>query len=264
MTKTVIETVSLGKVHFSNFLRKRFQALDELSLTINSGETFGLLGLNGAGKTTTLKLLLGLIRPTSGQIEVLGHTPGDVRALARIGFLPESPYFYTYLSAQEFLDFSGRLFALNDKERHDRAKELLELVGLTDAAKRPIGKFSKGMMQRLGIAQSLLNDPELIFWDEPTSGLDPIGRRDVRTILHKLKERGKTVFFNSHLLPDVSEVCDRIGILNRGKLIFQGQVSEITRGGSYLKLEDFFLSTIQEAEANYKSANSQEARGTKN
>lgn len=256
MTKTVIETVNLSKVHFSNFLRRKFQALDDLSLTIGRGETFGLLGLNGAGKTTTFKLLLGLARPTSGEINVLGHKAGDVRALARIGFLPESPYFYSYLSAQEFLDFSGRLFSLPAKQRKERAKELLQLVGLTEAAKRPIGKFSKGMMQRLGIAQSLLNDPELIFWDEPTSGLDPIGRRDVRIIMQKLKEDGKTIFFNSHLLPDVSEVCDRIGILNRGKLIYQGKVSDITAGGSYLKLENFFLSSIQEAEANYKKNNS--------
>ncbi len=256
MTKAVIETVNLGKVHYSNFLRKKFQALDELSLTVASGETFGLLGLNGAGKTTTLKLLLGLLRPTTGEVKVLGHDAGDIRALARIGFLPETPYFYSYLSADEFLDFSGRLFAMPAKQRRERAKELLELVGLTDAAKKPIGKFSKGMMQRLGIAQSLLNDPELIFWDEPTSGLDPIGRRDVRTILSRLKEQGKTIFFNSHLLPDVSEVCDRIGILNRGKLIFQGKVSDITAGGNYLKLEDFFLSSIQEAEANHKKGNS--------
>ncbi len=256
MTQAVIETVNLGKVHFSNFLRKRFQALDQLSLTIGKGETFGLLGLNGAGKTTTLKLLLGLLRPTTGEVKVLGYDAGHVKALARVGFLPEAPYFYSYLSAQEFLDFSGRLFALPEKQRKERAKELLELVGLTDAAKRPIGKFSKGMMQRLGIAQSLLNDPELIFWDEPTSGLDPIGRRDVRTILHRLKSEGKTIFFNSHLLPDVSEVCDRIGILNRGRLIYQGKVSDITAGGNYLKLEDFFLSTIQEAEANHKKGSS--------
>lgn len=255
MTKAVIETVNLGKVHYSNILRKRFQALDQLSLTVSQGETFGLLGLNGAGKTTTLKLLLGLLRPTSGEVSVLGHQPGDTRSLARIGFLPETPYFYSYLSAYEFLEFSGRLFRLSKKERQDRSKELLELVGLTDSAKKPIGKFSKGMMQRLGIAQSLLNDPELIFWDEPTSGLDPIGRLDVRTILHTLKKRGKTVFFNSHLLPDVSEVCDRIGILNRGKLVYEGRVEDITKGGNYLKLEEFFLSTIKEAEANYKQGN---------
>lgn len=255
MTKAVIETVNLGKIHYSNFLRKRFQALDQLSLTVAEGETFGLLGLNGAGKTTTLKLLLGLLRPTSGSASVLGHPSGDVRALARIGFLPEAPYFYSYLTAEEFLDFSGRLFTLPKKLRSERAKELLEMVGLSENAKRPIGKFSKGMMQRLGIAQSLLNDPDLVFWDEPTSGLDPIGRKDVRTILHKLKEKGKTIFFNSHLLPDVSEVCDRIGILNRGNLIFEGKVSEITGGGSYIKLEDFFLSTIKEAEANHKKGN---------
>jgi ABC-2 type transport system ATP-binding protein len=256
MTKAVIETVDLGKVHFSSFLRKRFQALDQLSLTVNDGETFGLLGLNGAGKTTTIKLLLGLLRPTSGKVKVLGHNAGDAQALGKIGFLPEAPYFYSYLTALEFLDFSGRLFNMKAKLRKERAQELLELVGLSDAAKRPIGKFSKGMMQRLGIAQSLLNDPELIFWDEPTSGLDPIGRRDVRTILHSLKDRGKTIFFNSHLLPDVSEVCDRIGILHRGKLIYEGKVADITQGGNYLKLEDFFLTSIQEAEANYKKGNS--------
>ena len=169
MTETVVRVEGLVKDHFSHFLRKRFRALDGFDLIVQKGEAYGLLGPNGAGKTTTQKLLLGLIKPTKGTITVLDKPPGDKLALERIGFLPENPYFYAYLTAQEFLDFFAQLFDLRGKVKSDRIKELLALVGLSEAKDRPIRKFSKGMMQRLGVAQALINDPELIFFDEPNS-----------------------------------------------------------------------------------------------
>ena len=165
MTSPVIQTVQLTKDHVSHFLRKRFRALDGLNLSVGQGETFGLLGLNGAGKTTTLKLLLGLLRPTSGSVSVMGYPAGDRRALANVGFLPENPYFYSYLTGMEFLDFAGDIFGLERQVRRERALELLKLVSMTGAANTPIRKYSKGMMQRLGIAQSLINDPQMIFWE---------------------------------------------------------------------------------------------------
>lgn len=252
MTEAVIEVKGLTKDHFSNFLRKRFRALNGLDLTVYKGESFGLLGPNGAGKTTTQKLLLGLLRPSEGTIKVLGKAPGDQSALARIGFLPENPYFYAYLSAGEFLDFFAQLFDMKPAERKVRIKELLELVSLSEAGGRPIRKFSKGMMQRLGIAQALLNDPELVFLDEPNSGLDPIGRRDIRKIMLALKEQGKTIFFNSHMLPDVKEICDRVGVLHRGRMVGQGHLNEICKSGSYQELEDYFMNLIAESEAEYR------------
>ncbi len=244
MTNSVIETANLTKDHVSHFLRKKFRAVDGLTLTVERSETFGLLGLNGAGKTTTLKLLLGLLRPTTGTATVLGFPAGDRQALAKIGFLPENPYFYSYLTGAEFLDFAGLTFGIAKTERRERAESLLHLVSMSHAGGTPIRKYSKGMMQRLGIAQSLMNDPELIFWDEPTSGLDPIGRRDVRLILHKLKDQGKTIFFNSHLLPDVSEICDRVGVLHKGRLVGSEKVSTITGGGGYQNLEEYFLECV--------------------
>lgn len=256
MTETVIEVRGLVKDHLSNFLRKRFRALDGLDLSVKKGESYGLLGPNGAGKTTTQKLLLGLIKPTAGEIKVLGKSPGDMEVLSRIGFLPETPYFYAYLSAYEFLDFFAQLFSLSTKERKDRIKELLELVSLSEAGSRPIRKFSKGMMQRLGIAQALLNDPELVFLDEPNSGLDPIGRRDIRNIMLKLKAAGKTIFFNSHMIPDVKEICDRVGVLHRGKMVGQGSVTDICKSGTYQELEDYFMSMVSNAEEEYRKSGS--------
>lgn len=247
MSENVIEAKGLIKDHFSNFLRKRFRALNGIDFSVARGEAFGLLGPNGAGKTTTQKLLLGLLRPTQGTVTVLGHPAGDPRALEKIGYLPENPYFYSYLTANEFLDLFGRLFNLNAKERKQRSQQLLELVSLKDAGDRHIRKFSKGMLQRLGIAQALINDPELVFLDEPNSGLDPIGRRDMRQIIAGLKAQGKTIFLNSHLLPDVHELCDRILILHRGRCVAQGAVHEIA-GGGYRELEEFFMKVIDEAE----------------
>lgn len=244
MTDAAIEASKLTKDVFSSFLRKRTRVLQGVDLKVNRGETFGLLGPNGAGKTTTLKLLLGLMKPTSGEARVLGFVAGQPEALTRIGYLPENPYFYSHLTGREFLAFIGQLFSMSSKERNERAKELLELVNMTQAADKAMRTYSKGMLQRLGIAQSLMNDPELIFWDEPMSGLDPVGRRDVRGILHKLKSSGKTIFFNSHLLPDVQDVCDRVGVLNQGRLVAVDSVQNISANGNYRDLEEFFLETI--------------------
>lgn len=256
MSDLVIQVEGLVKDHFSNFLRKRFRVLDGLSLQVRKGETYGLLGPNGAGKTTTQKLLLGLLRPTGGTVTVLGCQPGDPKSLARLGFLPENPYFYTYLTAYEFLDFFARLFDLPSSLRRERISDLLKLVSLEEARDRPLRKFSKGMLQRIGVAQALLNDPDLVFFDEPNSGLDPIGRRDIRHIMLKLKEQGKTVFFNSHMLPDVREVCDRVGVLHRGKMVGEGNVAEICSTGGYHDLEDYFMTLINAAETDYRKAGS--------
>jgi ABC-2 type transport system ATP-binding protein len=244
MTNGVIEISALVKDHVSPFLQKRVRVLDGLTLTVQQGQTFGLLGPNGAGKTTTIKLSLGLLKPTAGEVKVLDCPAGSKTALSRIGFLPENPYFYSYLTGWEFLDFFGQLFNLSTNQRKERAKELLEMVSLTDAAHKPIHKFSKGMLQRLGIAQCLINEPDVLFLDEPNSGLDPIGRKDIRNILLKLKQAGKTIFLNSHLLPDVNELCDQIGVLHKGKLIAGGKVASICPSGNYKDLEQFFFDVI--------------------
>jgi ABC-2 type transport system ATP-binding protein len=249
MSDPVIVTRALVKDHVSNFLRKRFRALDGVEFSVSRGEAFGLLGPNGAGKTTTQKLLLGLLRPTSGEVMVLGHKAGHPGALKRIGYLPENPYFYSHLTANEFLDFFGRLFDLGKRERQERSERLLDMVSLNDAGSKPIRKFSKGMLQRLGIAQALINDPDLVFLDEPNSGLDPIGRRDMRKIIIKLKEQGKTIFLNSHLLPDVNELCDRIMILHRGRCVAESSVAEIAKSGNYRDLEEYFMDAVTKAEA---------------
>jgi ABC-2 type transport system ATP-binding protein len=246
MIGAAIETAELTKDIASQFLRKRTRILDSVNLKVNPKETYGLLGLNGAGKTTTLKLLLGLLRPTTGKVTVLGAPAGDKSVLGKIGFLPENPYFYSHLTGRECLDFVGSLFGLVSAERRERIHALLKQVKMVEAADVPMRKYSKGMLQRIGIAQSLLNDPEIIFWDEPMSGLDIIGRRDVRQILHELKAKGRTIFFNSHLLPDVNEVCDRVGVLHKGRLIAERKVESISDTGNYKDLEDYFLQAIGE------------------
>lgn len=253
MTERVIEATGLVKDHFSNFLRKRTRSLYGINFSVEKGEVFGLLGPNGAGKTTTQKLLLGLLKPTEGTVTVLGHPAGHPKTLARVGFLPENPYFYSHLTADEFLDFFGKLFNVPDQELKQRSQRLLKLVSLSDAGSKPIRKFSKGMLQRLGIAQALINDPDLIFLDEPNSGLDPVGRRDIRQIIQGLKEQGKTVFLNSHLLADVNELCDRIMILHRGRCVAEGAVQAISSSGNYRDLEQYFMEAIETAERAYQS-----------
>ncbi|MBX3072647.1 ABC transporter ATP-binding protein [Candidatus Obscuribacterales bacterium] len=244
MTGNVIEARGLSKDRVSSFLLRRSPILDGLSLSVKQGETYGLLGPNGAGKTTTVKILVGLMRPDRGEALVLGEKAGAQSALRKIGFLPENPYFYSHLTGLEFLEFIGQLFGLKKTELRDRVKQLLELVSMTVDADKPMRKYSKGMLQRLGIAQSLINDPEVVFWDEPMSGLDPIGRRDVRKILLDLKARGKTIFFNSHLLPDVSDVCDRVGVLAKGKLVAEDEIKNIVHSGGHKDLEEYFLEKV--------------------
>ena len=198
------------------FWRPRpYRALDGLNLEVAQGETFGFLGPNGAGKTTTLKLLMQLIYPTSGRAEILGRPVGDVDVKRRIGYLPESPYFYDYLTAEELLDYFARLFGYDSAERRRRVSALLDQVGIAGERRLPLRKFSKGMIQRVGIAQALINDPEVVFLDEPMSGLDPLGRREVRNLILSLRDRGCTVFFSSHVLSDAEALCNRVAVLAR-------------------------------------------------
>jgi ABC-2 type transport system ATP-binding protein len=209
--------------------RPPFVALDGLSLTVSRGEVFGFLGPNGAGKTTTLKILMGLVRPTGGTASLLGQPAGDVETRRRIGFLPESPYFYDYLTAEEFLQFYARLAGLGTAVIQQRVIELLTLVGLIDAKTRQLRAFSKGMLQRIGLAQALIHDPELVILDEPMTGLDPVGRKQVRDIILNLKDRGKTLFFSTHILHDVELICDRVGIVMKGRLLASGRVEQLIR-----------------------------------
>ncbi|MGH9805133.1 MAG: ABC transporter ATP-binding protein [Candidatus Acidiferrales bacterium] len=225
-----LEIIELTKDYPRGFWRKRpHRALDHLSLTIEAGEIFGLLGPNGAGKTTTLKLLLRLVYPTSGTARLLGRPLEDIETHRRIGYLPEAPYFYDYLTAREFLDYCGQLFGLDAGLRRERVASLLERVGLADAADFGLRHYSRGMLQRVGIAQALINDPELVFLDEPMLGLDPVGRREVRDIILELRARGKTVCYSTHVLSDVESLCDRMAILNRGKLHGLGTLDQILK-----------------------------------
>ena len=226
----MIKIEDLSKVFVTSFRRKKIAALKGLTMDVKKGETFGFLGPNGAGKTTTLKILMGLIYPTSGKAWIMGRELGDVSVKKKLGFLPEQPYFYDYLTAGEFLDFYGRLFSIGRADRQSRIVSLLDMVGLSHARDLQLRKFSKGMLQRIGIAQALVNDPELVVLDEPMSGLDPIGRKEVRDIIMRLKEQGKTIFFSTHILPDVEVICDRVGILVKGELRATGTVAELLGG----------------------------------
>jgi len=222
-----IKTENLTKAYRSFWGRRKILALDKLNIDIRKGEIFGLLGPNGSGKTTTLKLLLGLIFPTEGRAYVLGKTTNDVAIKSKIGFLPEESCFYRFLNADETLDFYGQLFRIPGKERKSRINRLVEQVGLEFARKRPLRQYSKGMLRRMGIAQALINDPDLVILDEPTSGLDPIGAKETKDIILALKERGKTVLLCSHLLSDVQDICDRVAILDKGKLQISGTIDEL-------------------------------------
>jgi ABC-2 type transport system ATP-binding protein len=226
----VLLTSELRKVYQTGFfLNQKVASLKNCSLKVYKGETFGLLGPNGAGKTTLLKLLLGIIRPTSGRGLLLGKPLGDGAVKQRIGYLPENTYLYEYLTAWEFLQFAAGLFQIPKTVQRQRIPELLELVGLSlvDARKKQMRRYSKGMLQRVAMAQALINDPELIFLDEPMSGLDPIGRYQMREIILKLKAGGKTIFFNSHILSEVEQICDRVAILSQGELICLGSLDEL-------------------------------------
>ena len=225
-----IAITDLTKDYPRGFWRKRLhRALDHLTLTVEAGEVFGLLGPNGAGKTTTLKLLMRLIYPTAGTAQLLGRPFTDVEVHRRLGYLPEAPYFYQYLTGREFLDYCAQLFGQAKAERRRRVGELLAQVGLVEAADVALRFFSRGMLQRVGLAQALINDPELIFLDEPMLGLDPVGRREVRDLILRLRAAGKTVCFSTHVLPDAESLCDRVAILNRGHLHGLGALDEILK-----------------------------------
>src|SRR6266545_5614345 len=223
-----IRTESLTKHYKVGFWRPRpYVALDALTLEVGQGEVFGFLGPNGAGKTTTLKLLMQLIYPTSGRAEILGKPVGDVGVKQRLGYLPEQPYFYDYLTAQELLEYFAALFGYTPADGRKRAATLLDEVGIGAERRLQLRKFSKGMLQRVGIAQALINDPEIVFLDEPMSGLDPLGRREIRRLILGLRDRGSTVFFSSHVLADAEALCSRVAILANGRLVAEGLLSEI-------------------------------------
>ena len=232
-----IRIVGLTKEFRLGLSRRRSVAVRGLDLDVEQGEIFGFLGPNGAGKTTTLKILLGLIYPTSGTAWMLDREIGDVAIKSQVGFLPESPYFYEYLTGEEFLRFYGQLFGLTGLALSRKIDQLLEMVKLTEARGLPLRKFSKGMLQRIGLAQALINDPKLVILDEPMSGLDPIGRRDVRDIILRLKDEGRTIFFSTHILPDVEMICDRVGILVKGHLQAVGSVSELVGASAVTSIE---------------------------
>ncbi|MCX7011302.1 MAG: ABC transporter ATP-binding protein [Candidatus Sumerlaeota bacterium] len=229
LTKTYVRDfidVEHGRVRFS-FWNRKVSALRNLTLSVEAGEIFGLLGPNGAGKSTALKILMGIIFPTAGDARLMGRPLGDRSVKARIGFLPENPYFYDYLTGREFLNYYGALYGMPRAARKKKTEELLELVGLADAARLPLKGYSKGMNQRIGLAQALLADPDLVFLDEPQSGLDPLGRKEIRDIILRLREQGKTVFFSSHILSDAEMICDRVAILVKGELKNIGKLSEL-------------------------------------
>jgi ABC-2 type transport system ATP-binding protein len=225
--ENVVETFSLTKIFSDWWGRDKVFAVDDLNMQVHHNEVFGLLGPNGSGKTTTIKLLLGLLYPTKGRSVVLGGNGSDSKVSARIGFLPEESYLYRYLNARETLDFYGRLFGIPGKVRTMRIEALLDMVGLKAVANRPVGTFSKGMARRIGLAQALINDPDLLILDEPTTGLDPIGTRQIKDLILELAKRGKTILLCSHLLADVEDVCDRIAILYGGKIQAEGQVRDL-------------------------------------
>lgn len=280
----VVQTAGLYKTFRDFWRRPKVEAVKDLNMEIRPGEVFGLLGPNGSGKTTTIKMLLGLLYPTRGRISIFGKAPTDVAVKARIGFLPEESYLYRFLVAHETLDFYGRLFRLPNRIRRDRTDRLLDMVGLRQEAKRPIGEYSKGMARRIGLAQALINDPEFLILDEPTSGLDPIGARQIKDVIRELGQKGKTILLSSHVLADVEDVCDRVTILyggqqravgDIGELLQKTDVTQITTpalseetlaqvrdlvqrlekknvlGVSHprMKLEDFFLRIVEEAQA---------------
>jgi ABC-2 type transport system ATP-binding protein len=245
----VVEIDNLTKDYEVGFVRKRkVRALDGLSLTVNQGEIFGFLGANGAGKTTTLKLLMRLIFPTAGSARILGQDISNVAMHSRIGYLPENPYFYDYLTALEFLNFCGQVFGSSKTSRDNRSRELLKRVKLHESKwNTQLRKFSKGMLQRVGLAQALVNDPEVVFLDEPMSGLDPIGRREVRDLIASQRQEGKTVFMCSHILSDIEILCDRVAILKGGRLAQVGYLDELRQQVTGRNLIEVMVSGVTQA-----------------
>ncbi len=219
-----------------------YKAVNDLSLTVKDGTVFGFLGPNGSGKTTTIKMLVGLIKPDEGEIKIGGNSPADMNTRDNIGFMPEEPHFYDYLTGQEFLEFAYNLFDRKNIISEKEYEDTLKMAGIFEARKKMIRTYSKGMKQRLGFAQAIINNPDYIFLDEPLEGLDPIGRRELKNTIKKLKDERKTIFFNSHILSDIENICDEIGIIYKGKLIYSGAVSGFTGSGS---LEDKFVAAIE-------------------
>src|SRR4026209_1606653 len=226
-TETIVAVRGLTKIFKDFWGRPKARAVDNVDFEVRRGEVFGLLGPNGSGKSTTVKILLGLLYPTRGHVEVFGRSPRHVATKSRIGYLPEESYLYRYLDSRETLDFFGKLFSLQSKERDNRIEQLLDMVGLAQTSTRAIGEFSKGMQRRIGLAQALINDPDLVILDEPTAGLDPIGCREVKDLILTLRQRGKTVILSSHLLADVEDVCDRVVILYGGRVQAMGTLKEL-------------------------------------
>ena len=222
-----VKTVGLTKRYPLTWKRKVLVALDHLDLEVKAGEVFGLLGPNGSGKSTTMKLLLGLIRPSSGEVRVFGLPPGSLEARKRVGFLPENPYFYSFLNGDETLRFYGKLTGVTGTRLGRRIDELIELVGLQNGRERPLRSYSKGMLQRIGLAQAMMHDPDLLFLDEPTAGVDPLGSTQIRDLILKLKQMGKTVIFSSHLLEQVEEVSDRVAIFSLGRKVLEGSLDTL-------------------------------------
>ncbi|MCL5674636.1 MAG: ABC transporter ATP-binding protein [Candidatus Omnitrophica bacterium] len=248
----IIETKDLTKIYTIG--RKRtVVGLDHLTLEIEEGELFGILGPNGSGKTTCLKLLLGTLFPTSGEAYIMGKTPYDVSMKKEVGFLPENPYYYEYLTGRELLIFYGKLFDMDKDALNEKIEELLNLVGLHNTQKLSLRHYSKGMLERIGLAASLINDPKILILDEPTTGLDPIGCRDTRNLLIQLKEMGKTILLSSHFLSEVERVCSRIAILHRGLLLALGRLDELMSKYKSSNLEDLFVKTINEYDEKIKS-----------
>lgn len=223
----LVEVEDLHKTYVVGLRRKKFQAVRGLSFQVRRGEVFGIVGPNGAGKTSTIKILTGLMRPTSGKAKLFGISTDSIESRRKLGYLPESPYFYEHLKAPELLRYYGQLHGIAGDVLDARIPQLIDRVGLSHATDRPLKKFSKGMRQRAGLAQALINDPELIILDEPQSGLDPVGRREVRDLIFDLKRQGKTVVFSSHILPDVEAVCDRVALFHKGKIIEQGRLDDL-------------------------------------
>src|SRR5438445_7592059 len=227
MTEDAVAVEGLTKVFPVPFHRKAIVAVRDLNLRVGPGEVYGLLGPNGSGKSTTLKIILGLVSPTHGRTKIFGRDSSLVGSREAVGFLPENPYFYRFLTGEETLRFFGKLCRLNGPRLNDRVRELLELVGLTNARDQRLSTYSKGMLQRIGLAQALVNEPKLVVLDEPTAGVDPAGSRDIRNLIVDLKQRGITVLLSSHLLTQVQEICDRVGILARGVLVREGRLEEL-------------------------------------
>ncbi len=259
--ENVVEIEGLSKDYEVGFWRKRkVRALDDLSLSVKPGGIFGFLGGNGAGKTTTIKILMGLLFPTEGSAKILGSPIDDVKMRSRIGYCPENPYFYDYLTPLELLDYFGQLFGLDAAVRSSRSEVLLNAVGLEEIAwKRQLRKFSKGMQQRVGLAQALINQPEIVFFDEPMSGLDPVGRREIRELIAGLKAKGTTVFMSTHILSDVEALCDEVAILRKGRLFATGDLQELLsrdtgRGGFEIIASGLSPAAIAQIEALSKEA----------